>query len=264
MCADAANGSPFRPATPPDPVALARRDLAKALPKRFYKEAAAAERDGAFVVVLDGRPALTPGRAKLALPTREAAEALAAEWAAQGETIDPATMPMTRIVNAALDGVSVQIEAVRADVVKYAASDLLCYRAEEPPSLVAAERAAWDPVLDWARTALGIDLRLAQGIAFATQPKEALAAVKRVVEAVPAPLQLACLHMMTDLTGSALLALAVAHGRLDADRAWAAAHVDEDFQIAAWGADAQATARRDGREADMRAAARLFELLRLV
>ena len=245
-----------------DPVALARRDLVKGLPKRFYTKAASAARDGAFVVVLDGRPALTPGRARLTLPTQAAAEAVAAEWAAQSEIITPLTMPLTRIVASAFDGVASRVEAVRADIVQYAGSDLLCYRAAEPVSLVSAERAAWDPMLAWARTEHGIDLALAQGVAFVAQSREALAAVARVVDAVPAPLPLACLHVMTTLTGSALLALAVAHGRLGVAEAWAAAHVEEDFQIAAWGIDGQAMARRKERETDMRAAARLFELLR--
>jgi chaperone required for assembly of F1-ATPase len=262
MSADAPNGSPLRPGAPLDPVEAVRRDLNKALPKRFYKEAAVAERDAAFVLVLDGRAALTPGRAALALPRRAAAAALAAEWAAQGETIDPATMPMTRIVNAALDGVAFRAEAVRADIVAYARSDLLCYRAAEPAALAAAQRAAWDPVLAWAHAAHGIELKLAQGVVFVAQPDAALAALAEVVGAVAAPLPLACLHVMTGLTGSALLALALAHGRLTVAEAWSAAHVDEDFQIAAWGEDAQATARRAQREADMRAAARLFDLLR--
>ncbi len=263
MSADAADGSPLHPGVPLDPVELARRDLAKALPKRFYKEAAVAERDGTYVLVLDGRPALTPGRAALALPTRAAAEALAAEWAAQGETIDPATMPLTRIVNAALDGVAVRTEAVRADIVKYAGTDLLCYRAAEPDALVAAQRAAWDPVLAWARADHGIDLQLAEGVVFVAQPDAARAAVAQVVGAVPAPLQLACLHVMTDLTGSALLALALAlaHGRLGVAEAWAAAHVDEDFQMRIWGIDMQAMERRAARERDFKAAARLFALV---
>ena len=262
MSADAANGFPLNPGTPLDPVELARRDLSKALPKRFYKEAAVNERDGAFVVVLDGRKALSPARAALALPTRAAAEALAAEWAAQGEIIDPAAMPLTRIINAALDGVAVRTEAVRADIVKYAGTDLLCYRAAEPDALVAAQRAAWDPVLAWARAAHGIDLQLAEGVVFVAQPDAARAAVAQVVGAVPAPLQLACLHVMTDLSGSALLALALAHGRLGVAEAWAAAHVDEDFQMRIWGIDMQAMERRAARERDFKAAARLLDLIR--
>lgn len=260
MSADAPHNSPFRPRGPLDPVALARRELKKDLPRRFYEEAAAAERDGAFVLMLDGRPALTPGRAKLALPTRAAAAALAAEWAAQRETIDPATMPMTRIVNAALDGVTLRAAVVRADIVAYAGTDLLCYRAAEMEALVAAQRAAWDPVLAWARETHGIDLKLAQGIVQVAQPEAALAAVARVVDAVAAPLPLACLHVMTGLAGSALLALAVAQQRLTVEEAWAAAHIDEDFQMRIWGQDVQAMERRALRASDFTAAANLFAL----
>jgi chaperone required for assembly of F1-ATPase len=262
MSTDAANGSFRRPGTLLDPVELARRDLGKALPRRFYTEAAVDERDGAFVVVLDGRKALSPARAALALPTRAAAEALAAEWAAQGETIDPASMPLTRIVNAALDGVALRAEAVRADIVKYAESDLLCYRAAEPDALVAAQRAAWDPVLAWARAAHGIELKLAVGVVFVAQPDAALTAVAQLVGAISAPVPLACLHVMTDLTGSVLLALALAHRRLSVAEAWAAAHVDEDFQMRIWGIDVPAMERRAARERDVAAAARLLDLIR--
>jgi chaperone required for assembly of F1-ATPase len=253
---------PFAPGAPLDPVALARRDLVKGLPKRFYAEVTIGERDGAFVVLLDGRAALTPGRVRFALPTRAAAEALAAEWAAQGETIDPRKMPLTRLVNSALDGVARESEAVRAEIVKYAGSDLLCYRAAEPASLVAAEAKAWDPMLAWARDDLGIALKLASGIAFVAQPEDARAVVARAVDTVATPIELACLHVMTTLTGSVVLALAVARGRLGVAEAWAIAHAEEDFQIAAWGADEQAMARRQERETEMHAAARLLELLR--
>ncbi|HWG05861.1 MAG TPA: ATP12 family protein, partial [Beijerinckiaceae bacterium] len=215
-----------------------------------------------FVVLLAGRAALTPGRARLALPTQAAAEALAAEWAAQGETIDPRKMPLTRLVNSALDGVARESEAVRAEIVKYAGSDLLCYRAAEPASLVAAEAKAWDPMLAWARDDLGIALKLASGIAFVAQPEDARAVVARAVDTVATPIELACLHVMTTLTGSVVLALAVARGRLGVAEAWAIAHAEEDFQIAAWGADEQAMARRQERETEMHAAARLLELLR--
>lgn len=261
MSSSASNGSHSFPGVGLDPVALARRDLQKALRKRFYREAAVAGCDGAFVVALDGRPALTPARVRLALPTRPAAEAVAAEWAVQGEQVDPTRMPMTRIVNAALDGVGREAEAVRTDIVRYAASDLLCYRAAEPEALAAAERATWDPVLAWAEESLGVKLKLATGVVHVAQPEAALAAAAEAVRAVAVPLPLACLHVMTTLTGSALLALALAHRRLTVAEAWAAAHVDEDFEIAAWGEDAPAMARRAAREADMRAAACLFDLL---
>ena len=226
-----------------DPVAMARRDQKKSLPKRFYKEAAAEWREGAFALCLDGRIARTPGRNALAVPTREAGEALAREWAAQGEFIDPATMPLTRIVNSALDGVIREIEGVRAEIVKYAGSDLLCYRADDPETLVAMQKAKWDPPLDWARRELGAELRLASGIAFVEQSPEAIAAIARAVEKARVPLPLAALHVMTTLTGSCVLALAVARGFLSAEAAWEAANVDEDFEMRTWGRDEEAMAR---------------------
>lgn len=245
---------------PIDPVAMARRDLNKALPKRFYKQARAEFRDGAYVLCLDGKPARTPGRNALALPTQAAGDALAAEWAAQEEFIKPGSMPMTRIANSALDGVVWEMEAVQAEIVKYSGTDLVCYRAADPQALVKAEAEAWDPVLDWARRELGAEFVAARGIAFVNQPDAAIAAIGRFVGVVRAPLPLAALNVMTTLMGSALLALAVARGFLSADAAWEAAHVDEDFQIGAWGSDAEAMDRRALRWRDMDAAAKLFAM----
>jgi chaperone required for assembly of F1-ATPase len=242
---------------PIDPHAMARRDLQKVLPKRFYKAAAPLEQGGAHVLALDGRPTRTPAGKPLAVPTRPLAEAIAAEWEAQGEFIDPATMPLTRIVNSALDGVAQEIDAVRAEVVKYAGSDLLCYRAGDPASLVAEQSAAWDPVLDWARAQWGVRFVLAEGVMFVDQPAAALDAVRQAVDKVTAPLPLAGLHVMTTLTGSALLALAVHAGHLGVDAAWSIAHIDEDFQMRAWGMDADALARRERRWQDMQAAAQV-------
>jgi chaperone required for assembly of F1-ATPase len=246
---------------PTDPIRASQEAMRARLPKRFYKEAAVVERDGGFRVALDGRTARTPGRNVLMLPTRAAAEAIAAEWAAQGERIDPATMPVTRLVNSALDGVADDPAPVRAEIVKYAASDLLCYRAGEPAKLVARQSDLWDPVLAWTDAALGARFILVQGISFVAQPRSSLAAVTRAVEAVPAPFALAALNLMTVLSGSALLALAVAHGSLTPDAAWMAAHVDEDVQIETWGEDAEAAARRARRFVDFATAA---ELLRRV
>ena len=243
---------------PIDPVAMARRDLNRALPKRFYKEAKAEFRDGAFVLCLDGKPARTPGRNALALPTQAAGDALAREWAAQEEFIKPSTMPMTRIANSALDGVVWEIAAVQAEIVKYSGTDLVCYRAADPQALVEAEAAAWDPVLDWARRDLGADFRVATGLTFAAQSPATTQAVARAVSAVRSPLPLAALNVMTTLIGSALLALAVSRGFLTAEAAWTAAHVDEDFQTRAWGSDEEALARRALRWRDMDAAAKLF------
>jgi chaperone required for assembly of F1-ATPase len=246
---------------PFDPIHLSREAMRARLPKRFYEEAAVVERDGGFHVALDGRTARTPGRNRLVLPTRAAAEAVAVEWAAQGERIDPAAMPATRLVNSALDGVAADPASARAEIVSHASSDLLCYRAGEPEKLVARQSDLWDPVLAWANAELGARFFVVQGISFVAQPRLSLAAVTRAVEAVPAPFALAALNLMTVLSGSALIALAVAHGSLEPDAAWAAAHVDEDVQIETWGEDAEAAVRRARRFADFAAAA---ELLRRV
>ncbi len=245
---------------PIDPVAMARRDLQKVLPRRFFKEASALEGEGGFALVLDGKSAHTPGRLPIRTPSQALTEALAGEWNAQGAFIDPSSMPLTRIVNSALDGVCREMDEVRAEIVKYAGSDLLCYRAGEPESLVAAQAQAWDPILAWARDDLGARLICAQGVIFAAQPAPAIEAVARVVEDVASPLALAALSVMTTITGSALLALAVAHGRLTAAQAWASAHVDEDFQIRNWGEDEEAAVRRAKRWLDMEAAAKVYAL----
>lgn len=246
-----------------DPVKAAR-DPARPLPKRFYKAATVGVVDDGFEVLLDGRPVNTPARRRVRVPARAIAEALAAEWAAQGEIIDPATMPLTRLVNTAIDGVADQMIAVEAELVKYAASDLVCYRAGEPEGLVAAQSAAWDPVVAIARDRLGARLALAEGVMFVAQSDEALAALalatrSRVGEGPAAAFRLAALYELTTLTGSLALALAVASGEMTVDAAWAAAHVDEDFQMRTWGADAEALARRERRFTDMRAAAFLAQ-----
>ena len=182
------------------------------------------------------------------------AEALAAEWQGQGERIDPATMPLTRIANSAIDRVAGEMAPVRAEIVKYAGSDLVCYRGEGPASLVAAQEAAWDPVLAWAREALGARFVLAEGIIAVEQPAESLAAVDTALAGLD-PLRLAAVHVVTTLTGSALIALAVLNGALGPEEAWAAAHVDEDWQMEQWGRDEMALARRAARWRDMQAAA---------
>ena len=249
-----------------DPVAMARRDLKKALPRRFYADAAVgpAAADDGFAVLLDGRPVRTPAKLVLAVPSEALAEALAAEWRAQGEIIEPATMPLTRLVNSALDGVAQAREATIAEVAKFADTDLVCYRAGEPAVLVAAQAAAWNPVVAFARDALGARFVLAEGVMYVAQAEATLAAVRRAIEAeaskLSGDLRLAALSVMTSLTGSVLLALAVARGTMTAADAWCAAHVDEDHQIAIWGHDAEAAARRVLRWRDMEAAAQVTAL----
>jgi chaperone required for assembly of F1-ATPase len=242
-----------------DPRESARRGLRRTARPRFYAQAAAGEGEGGFPVLLDGRPVRTPARRVLAAPSRPLAAALAAEWEAQQEVVDPARMPLTRLVNAIIDGVVDAPGAVAAEIGNYLGTDLLFYRAGEPAGLVDAQARHWDPVLAWARTALGARFVLAEGVMHVAQPEGALASARA---AIPAdPWRLGALSAITTLTGSALLALALLRGALTADQAWAAAHVDEDWQMAFWGSDEVALQRRGFREAEMRAAAEVLRLL---
>lgn len=246
-----------------DPVKAAR-DPARPLPKRFYKEATAASVAGGFSVVLDGRPINTPAKRRIVIPSQKLAEAMAREWAGQGAFIDPSTMPLTKLVNSAIDGVALQMAEVEAELVKYAGSDMICYRAGEPESLAAAQTAAWDPLLDFARDKLDARLALAEGVMFAAQPEAAVGALAEAVrnyvgEGPAAPLRLASLHVMATLTGSLILSLAKALNEIDLAAAWTAAHIDEDFQMRSWGEDKEAMARRDARFKEMAAAAFVSE-----
>jgi chaperone required for assembly of F1-ATPase len=248
------------PETSPNPMKAAQQAMRPPLPKRFYKEAQVEERDGALVLTLDGRPARTPARHPLTVPTRAAGEALTEEWMAQENVVDPDRMPLTRLVNSAIDGVAANLEAVVDDIAKYARSDLICYRAGEPPRLVAEQTARWDPILTWAHEALGARFVQSEGVVFVDQPEAAVAAARAHVKRIASPYRLAALHVMTTLTGSALIALAHAAGRLSAGEAWAAAHVDETFQESVWGEDQEAMERRARREAEFLAASRLYAL----
>lgn len=253
-----------RPLAPPDPAAAARASGQAQRPKRFYREATAGPvpdrpEPPEFAVLLDGRPVRTPSRNLLAVPSRALARAMADEWAQQGEHIDPMSMPLTRLVNSALDGVASRRAETAGEIVKYAGSDLLFYRADGPSSLVARQAAHWDPVLAAVRERIGARFMLSEGIVFVDQPETSVAAVR---EALPEdPLRLAALASMTALAGSALLALSVWRGWISPDAAWTAAHVDEDHQIELWGADAEASARRDARRREFIAAATLLRLL---
>jgi chaperone required for assembly of F1-ATPase len=235
---------------------------ARTLPKRFYTSVsveAKGPRD--YRIRLDGKPIRTPAKAELAVPTETLAEAIAEEWRAQGTHIDPSSMPLTRLANSAIDGVVPRAAEVRADIAKYAGSDLLCYRAEGPEPLRRRQAEAWDPVLRWAEQDLGQRFTVSTGLMHVAQPDGAKAAVARALDAYDG-FALAALHVITTLTGSVLLALAVARGHLTAEQAWAAAHVDEDWQISQWGEDAEAKARRQHRWADMQAASRMLGLVR--
>lgn len=245
----------------PDPVRRAQNLMRAELPRRFYEKAGVELRDGGHAVLLDGRLARTPGRAGLILPTEAAARLVADEFAAQEQRVDPVTMPVTRIVNTAIDGVAPNPGAVLDDIVRFSASDLVCYRADGPDGLVARENAAWNPVLDWAARSMGARFLLAEGVMHVEQPAEAVAAVGRYLAADAGPLRLACLHVLTSLCGSALLAVAVDAGALAPQEGWSAAHVDEDWNAEQWGEDADAVRRRAVRETEYRAAVALLGAL---
>jgi chaperone required for assembly of F1-ATPase len=226
--------------------------------KRFYQTAAVGEVEGGYALLLDGRGARTPAKYKLVAPTRAIAETIAAEWAGQGSIVDPKSMPVTRLANSALDGVAKTLAKTRADIASYAGADLLCYRAEAPEALVAMQAEAFDPVLAWAEEALGARFILSAGVLHVAQPEPTLDAVHKAVDAYESPFAVAALHGLTSLSGSVLLALAVARGARSAEEAWRAAHVDEDFQIRQWGEDDEAMARRAARWREFEAAARVI------
>lgn len=245
----------------PDPVRRAQIQSKLPLPKRFYKEARVAEREGRFAVELDGRTVKTPARQDLSLPTRAAAQLIADEFSAQEKEIDPARMPATRIANTAIDGIGHDPQAVLEDVLRFASSDMLCYRAGSPERLVARQTELWDPVIDWAGTSLGARFLLAEGVMHVEQPRETLAAFSVHLGQFRDPFAIAALHTITTLTGSAILALAVAKGKISGAEAWKLAHVDEDWTIEHWGQDAEAAERRSIREREMMAAVRMLEAI---
>jgi len=247
------------PEPPRDPMRAAQANMRPPALRRFYKRAEVVAADGGgFAVRLDDRAVRTPGKRPLVASTRAVAELIAAEWAAQGETIEPMSMPTTRLANSAIDGVAGALAATRAAIANYAATDLVCYRAAAPEALVALQAAAYDAVLAWARDTLGAGLVTTVGVAHVAQPEAALAAARAAVEAYADPFAVAALHVMTSLTGSLLIALMTARGALSAEAAWRAAHVDEDFQIGLWGEDDEAKRRRAARRRDFEAAAKVL------
>jgi chaperone required for assembly of F1-ATPase len=239
---------------PRNPMRAAQANMRPQPIGRFYKTSEVTEEGGRFALSLEGRRARTPGRNPLAARSRTLMVKVAAEWERQRETIDPADMPLTRLLNSAIDGVAHTMAETRADILRYAGSDLLCYRAEEPDTLVARQAHAFDPVLRWSAESLGARFNLTAGVIHVAQPPETLAAIGAALDAYDDPVALAALSVMTTLTGSALLPLAVARGFLSPDAAWRAAHVDEDFEIERWGLDAEAAARREARWREFEAA----------
>jgi len=242
-----------------DPNEAARQAARPRLLRRFYQETGVAAMAAGFAVTLDGKSVRTPSGRQLIVPVLALAQAIAGEWAAQGERIEPMTMPLTRLANSVCEGVIDRVAVVRDDLAGYFQSDLLFYRAGHPEALVAREAAHWDPVVFWAAEHLGAHFILAEGITHAAQPAAAIAAARAALP--DDPWSIAALHVITTLTGSALLALALFHHHVDADEVWTAAHVDEDWNAAQWGADELMMQRRAARFTDFRAAVAVLELV---
>ncbi|MBR0552265.1 ATP12 family chaperone protein [Stakelama marina] len=228
--------------------------------KRFWKEVAVRPEAGGHGIALDGRPVRTPGRTPLAVPSPALADAIAEEWRAVDESIDPRAMPLTGLANAAIDRVAPDPAGFAAGLAQYGESDLLYYRADGPTELVARQAAAWDPVLDWARQRYDIHFELATGVIHVAQPE---ATTRRLAEAVAScdAFSLAPLSPIVSITGSLILPLALTEGAATPDQVWTAAHIDEDWQAEQWGEDALAKAATNARRAEFDAAARFLQLV---
>ena len=246
------------------PEASAQKHMRPVLPKRFYKSVDVSQdpdHPSDWLILLDGKKVKTPAKSFLKLPNEASARLIAAEWDAQLEKIDPAIMPMTRLANTAIDGIASDPQAVLEDIVRFAANDLLYYRASHPERLVKSQCEVWDPILDTLASEIGARFETTEGIIHVPQPKEALALYSARLSKHNTPIQLACLHTITSLTGSALIALCLAEEYLTLDKAWTAAHVDEDHNISLWGEDFEAGKRRQSRLSEMTASHTLFRAL---
>lgn len=210
--------------------------------KRFYKDVSVgADADG-FAVLLDGKPVKTPARNNLRLPTRALAEAVAAEWAGQGETVLAVSMPLLRLSNTVIDGVAANRDEVVNAILRFGENDLLCYRAHQPPDLAARQSEGWDPLLAWARQRLSVNMRVVDGITHADQSPDAIAALREAMTGYEA-FTLGGLHVVASITGSLVLGLAVTEGHISGARAFELSRIDETYQAEKWGADAEAAKR---------------------
>lgn len=226
-------------------------------PKRFWTAASVVPAEGGFAVHLDGRPVKTPARTPLVLPTEAMAAEIASEWDAQKDLVRPETMPFTRMANSALVKVPAVVEGVVDEIARYGGTDLLCYRAQSPETLVRRQAEGWDPLLDWAEATFGARLAVTSGVIPVPQPAEALARLRAAV-AVEDAFRLTALHELVAITGSLVLGLAVARGRLTPEAGFALSRLDEDWQAELWGVDDEAAAAAAVRRADLITAARFF------
>jgi chaperone required for assembly of F1-ATPase len=228
--------------------------------RRFYREAAAIADGDVWRIALDGKVVKTPARNPLSLPTRALAEAIATEWSAQDTKVRPDTMPLMQLASTAIDRVAPDRARIIRETAGYAATDLICYRAEGPAELIARQAAAWDPLLDWLRERYDVSLQVAAGVMAIPQSDQAMGALHRVVAAQDDP-HLTALGVMTGASGSLAIALAVLERRVSPETAIDAAQLDELFQAERWGIDPEAEKRRAAQRADLVAARRFLDLL---
>lgn len=227
--------------------------------KRFWKAADVAGEDDRWRVVLDGREVRTPAKAELVLPTEAMARAIAVEWDAQAEEIDPRSMPVTRMANSVIDRVIPHHAEVADMLAAYAETDLLCHRADSPEALAARQADGWDPILEWAADRYGARLEPTVGILLLEQPSGSLERLASVVNAHE-PFRLAALHDLVTISGSLLLGLATANDRITVEEAWRLSRIDEDWQIEQWGDDEEASAAAAYRFGQFQDARRFWDL----
>jgi chaperone required for assembly of F1-ATPase len=235
---------------------LSRDRIHRPLPKRFYKSVTVTERLG---ISLDGRSVKTPLKALLVLPNHALAEAVAAEWEAQIEVINPHAMPLTKLANTAIDRAVAEKSKITAEILEFAGSDMVCYRAESPEGLVLRQTTHWDPIIAWARSELKASFATVNTITHRRQSAASMLALENHIVTLD-PFSFVTVHNLTTLTGSALLAAMLAAGKIPAEAAWLAANVDEDWQIGTWGVDAEAMIRREGRLSEFLAGAKFLNL----
>jgi chaperone required for assembly of F1-ATPase len=230
--------------------------------RRFWTGATVRQvADRGWEVTLDERPVRTPGKLALALPTMRLAQAIAAEWDAQSEVIDPTTMPLTRAANSAIEKVAVQFDGVVSMLADYGATDLLSYRADQPETLIRMQAEAWDPLIDWSATCLHAPLRITHGVIPVPQDPDALARLRSHLSGLD-PFGLMAMHDLVTVPGSLIIGLGVAHGRINGEEAHRLSRIDEAFQASQWGEDEEAMQAAESRRQAILSAERFWHLSR--
>ncbi len=244
-----------------DPMRVASLSAKSQLRKRFYKLATVYSDAENINIHLDGRSVKTPGGETFCAPNIHVGELVANEWNRQEERIDPQTMPVMRLINTSIDGVSKDMQPVKDDIIRFAGSDLLCYRADNPEELIANQQKLWEPLIEWAGSSLGAVFSVQTGIMHVAQSSDCITAFGQHVNPIESPELLTALHSLTAISGSAIIALAILKGEIDIAQGWNAAHVDEDWQISKWGEDSDAQAFRAARKLEFEAAVHLLKAL---